>query len=137
MIRTALVVTTLVVALILSVASGKEDKEVEKEVSKASAVATLSAADLHSEYQANEVAADEKYKGKVVVITGTVDSIGKDIADTPYVTLSAGQFEHVQCMFSKDRAGELAKVSKGQQARLKGKVQGKMMFVILRGCMFD
>lgn len=38
---------------------------------------------LYSEYKENEVAADMKYKDKLLRIEGKVDSIGKDILDDP------------------------------------------------------
>ena len=34
---------------------------------------------LWNEYEANEVAADEKYKGKRLLVAGVVDSIDKDV----------------------------------------------------------
>src|ERR1700736_1804386 len=47
-------------------------------------VITILANALYRAYDANEVAADEKYKGKSVKITGKVQNIGKDILGSPY-----------------------------------------------------
>ena len=46
----------------------------------------LTAQELMSAYAVNEIAADQKYKGKMVRLSGKVDDIGKDIMGTPYVT---------------------------------------------------
>lgn len=96
----------------------------------------VSAFKLSEDYKANEVAADANYKGKLVEVTGIVDNIGKDILDTPYVSLKTGEYSIVgiQCMFEGGSEGQLASLSKGQSATLQGEVSGKMMNVIIRGC---
>jgi aspartyl/asparaginyl-tRNA synthetase len=94
----------------------------------------VSAGDLYSEYKANEVAADAQYKGKTVQVTGIVDSIGKDILDTAYVTLTeGGEYEMwgVQCMFAEKYESELAQLSKGQTVTIQGKVEGYLINVLL------
>lgn len=76
-----------------------------------------------------------KYKDKVVEISGTVDSIGKDITDTPYVTLQAsGDILGVQCMFDNQYKGQLAQLQKGQQIRVQGTCKGKTLNVLLADC---
>jgi hypothetical protein len=47
----------------------------------------VSSSELYSAYNSNEVAADEQYKDKQVKVTGEVESIGKDLMDTMYVSL--------------------------------------------------
>jgi hypothetical protein len=109
-------------------------KDAEDEVASASPI-WVEASDLQSEYDANEVAADQKYKGKILAVTGTVDSIGKDIVDTPYVTLKTAKLiATVQCMFTERDADDLATIQKGDKVVVKGKCDGKLVNVILRGC---
>jgi len=99
------------------------------------AAISVSASELTSAYNANEVSADDKYKDKVLSVSGTVDSIGKDITDTPYVTLQAsGDFLGVQCMFDDQYKGELAKLQKGQHVTLRGTCKGKSLNVLLADC---
>ncbi len=45
------------------------------------------ALELFADYQANEVATDEKLKGKIVEVRGTVESIDKDFTDSIVVRL--------------------------------------------------
>ena len=99
-------------------------------------VIKVSAIKLFSDYKNNEVSADEKYKGKFIDVSGQIGTIGKDITDTPYVTLSADQYgiDSVQCMFSQSDVSELSNLSKGQQITLQGEVSGKMMNVLVSGC---
>ncbi len=95
----------------------------------------VTADDLAAAYDANEVAADMQYKGKVVRVTGVVESIGKDfLYDTPYVTLSGGRWG-VQCSFDKSQVPHLAKLSKGQTVTIQGEVRGIVVFgVYLNQC---
>lgn len=95
----------------------------------------VNAHELIKEYEANEVAADNKYKGKNVIISGTIHDIGKDILDDPYITFASNDemvFTAVQCMF-KDKA-EVANFAKGQKVTVTGRVDGKLMNVLLKDC---
>lgn len=97
----------------------------------------VTAVELSQAYDNNKVAADTKYKDKVVEVSGIVDSIGKDILDDPYVTLKGRSTSlfGVQCMFSRASEGELANLSKGQSITLKGRVDGELIGnVLVRGC---
>lgn len=139
-----LLVVGAILALLLACSSEKEvTKEVQKTENPGKAdqktegpVIEVAADELFKAYQANEVAADEKYKGKVLVVSGIIENIGKDIMDTPYVSLKAGgeySFGGVQCMFADEAKGQLANLQKDQNVKIKGKCEGKLMNVILRG----
>ncbi len=101
-------------------------------------VETVSAIRLMNAYKENEVAADSQYKGHLVEVHGTIDTIGKDILDTPYVSLKASynqyDFGTVQCMFDKNSQSQLASLSKGTEITLHGRVSGKLGNVIVRDC---
>ena len=56
---------------------------------------TIDARSLQADYSANEIAADQKYKGKRLQVSGVVDSIASDIADEPVVVLEDGGFAGV------------------------------------------
>lgn len=97
----------------------------------------ITAVKLSEEYDANKVAADAKYKDKLLEVSGTIDSIGKDILDTPYVTLQGRQYSlfGLQCMFAKSDEAELATLSKGQSIVLQGRVSGELIGnVLAKGC---
>lgn len=49
---------------------------------------SVEAEKLSADYKANEVAADNKYKGKRLLVTGTVESINKDFKDEVWVGLA-------------------------------------------------
>jgi hypothetical protein len=99
---------------------------------------TLSADDLYSQYNANEVAADAKYKGKVVDVYGVIRDIGKDILGSPYVVLGGqGFLDGVQCTFPRADDSPVAHVTKGQFVSIRGRVSGKMGNVLVNECQFD
>lgn len=129
--------TTFAAFIVLAVASS-DNKQTEKEVSKQEAntpAIEVSPQQLYSDYEANEVAADLKYKDKVLIVTGKVNTIGKDIMDAIYVTINTGEmFGAVQCSFSDNHTNEAAGLKKGQTVTIKGKCDGKMMNILLSGC---
>ena len=55
---------------------------------KAATVVSVDAWTLVADYKDNEVAADEKYKGKTLKVNGFIGDIKKDITDTMYVILT-------------------------------------------------
>lgn len=95
----------------------------------------ITAKDLYSQYEENEIQADELYKNKLLEVSGTIENIGKDILDVPYVSLKTNNIlGSVQCMLADTEKSKAAGLSKGQSIVLEGKNSGKMMNVILREC---
>jgi len=69
--------------------------------SEPSVAVRVTATQLFADYEANEVSADEKDKGKAVLVSGTIENIGKDLLDTLYVTLKTDNpIIGVQCACS-------------------------------------
>jgi len=94
----------------------------------------ITAAQLYAEYEANEIAADQKYKNKMLKVTGVLSSISKDILGSPYIVLTGGgEYEvwGVQCTFSSAYEPQLAKLTKGQQVTVTGKCKGYLINVLL------
>jgi hypothetical protein len=111
--------------------SGSTPNDIQEE-----SVIRISAKQLSEEYDANEVLADSNYKNHIVEINGFVDSIGKDILDTPYVTLEGrNTFSVVQCMFRKQDEAALSNLKKDQTIILHGRVSGKLLTnVLIKDC---
>jgi len=98
-------------------------------------VITVGVEELCKEYAKNEIAADKKYKGNLVKITGRVDDVKKDIMDSLYVTLKRqGDFElcQPQCFFDDEHEDQLANLNKGQKITIIGRVDGLMMNVLIK-----
>ena len=112
------------------------EDSVEEDISGKSPDITISAGELYQAYDANEVAADTKYMGKILQVSGTVEDISKDLYDTIYVTLSGGDEWSlgVDCFFADSHTNDAANLSKGDRVTIKGKCDGTMMGVGIRGC---
>ena len=88
---------------------------------------SISAIQLFTEYNDNLVAADGKYKDKILSVTGTVDSIGKDPFDeSPYLTLETGiPVARVRCAFYKKDNSRIAQLKKGDEVTVRGTCEGR------------
>lgn len=91
--------------------------------------------ELYMAYRDNEVAADEKYKGKKIAITGEIENIGKDMMDDPYVSFNVDVLENVTCYFGKNSNKTLSRLNKGQVVTLLGECRGiTLQNIVLQKC---
>ena len=96
-------------------------------------VLTVNSKNLYNDYNNNEIAADDKYKGKIIQVKGTIRDIGNDIMDEAYVTLIGDEFfGDVQCFFT-DKS-YLVDVKKGQNINVVGYCDGLFINVIMKNC---
>jgi len=91
-------------------------------------------------YAVNEVAADARYRGRLLGVKGVVDSIGRDILDNPYVTLRGGGPSDswlVHCTFPEEKSKDLVHLRPGDPATIGGVCKGKSLgMVVLSPCGF-
>jgi len=98
---------------------------------------TVSAPGLWAEYDANEIAADAKYKGQVVVVTGVVARIRKGSKDFSYASLRTRSYgrdcyaSNVHCYFSDRDLRLLAGLREGMQVNITGRVVGFALGTVL------
>ena len=113
---------------------------------------SITAQALYSEYDRNELAADQKYKGREINVGGIVEKIAKDKDGTPYVILRCSHTHTssdahpveivmsgngVRCVFDERQAPRLIKLQPGQTFSVYGKVVGKKnRDVIVENCRF-
>jgi hypothetical protein len=93
----------------------------------------VTAAELVADYQANEVAADGRYKNSLAEITGAVERVGADLAGSQYVTLESGRgLSSVQCFAARQES--FATLRPAQRVTVRGRVQGKSGNVLVKDC---
>jgi hypothetical protein len=111
----------------------QEQQESQQHAASATSIAAVS---LVSQYDANEVAADQAFKGRILEIDGIIDKVGKDLTDTMYVSLKGPEdsFRSVQCYFTEKDADNLARLSPGQHVKVLGRNDGLMMNVQVKEC---
>ncbi len=100
---------------------------------------TVPMVELLLAYKSNEVAADQKYKGKRVRTTGVVSEIKKDILDDIYVTLGTGaelEFPQVQAFFPDSLASKAAGLTSGQTITVDCDCEGLLVNVLMKECTF-
>ena len=96
----------------------------------------LSADQLYQEYENNEIAADNKYKGKIVLISGTIQNISKGDWGRPIIEIGSELYSGVRCHLKMSEEHAVARLSKGQRVSVKGEVKGKDLpyYVHVKNC---
>lgn len=104
-----------------------------------SAAMRVSAKQLWDDYQANEVRADEQYKGKSLLVTGTVQSIDKDFMDNIVVVLATpNQFMGIHATLQDSQKAMASRLSKGHQITMVCNGQGMVVGdPVLEDCAFQ
>lgn len=111
---------TLVLAAILPIALLVGcDNEDASDLPRMIDALPVTAQRLFSDYRANEVAADAKYKDKWLAVTGQVDSVKKDILDNVFVSLrTQNRFMSAHAQMAKSNLGQVAQLKRGQEVML-------------------
>lgn len=96
----------------------------------------VTASALFDAYDSNEVAADQKYKGKLLAVSGSVQSIDKDAFNNIVVTLKTrNEFMPVHAYLGKEYEAVAASLSKGQKISWECNGDGKIIgSPIIREC---
>jgi len=99
--------------------------------------AALAAADLRDEYRVNEIAADTRYRGKVIEVSGGVDRIRRDESgrgllslrstDTAMNTATdhADEPGPVTCYFTAETEASASEVRPGDDVSIWGRCEGR------------
>jgi hypothetical protein len=99
----------------------------------------VSAGKLFVDYQTNEIAADSVYKGRSLMVTGSVSSISKDFAGSPYILLATSdEFMPVHANLKEIEAPAAATLSPGDVVIVVCKGDGMVLgSPILSDCVFQ
>jgi hypothetical protein len=124
----------------------KEERTVGVPLDRANAVA-VTATQLVAAYEANEAAADAKYKGKTVEVTGTIETIDKRYDDYIDVVLQAAQpkgdapgkeidgLDDVTCKLVVGENAKALELEKGKKVTVIGRCDGNVLGITLKGCL--
>jgi hypothetical protein len=101
-------------------------------------VGSVTAMTLWRQYEANEVSADNYYKGRVFRVSGTVQSIDKDFLDNIVVRLeSPNEFMSTSATIDGSGATRAAQLRKGDHVVLTCVVKGRIIgSPVLDDCVF-
>lgn len=98
--------------------------------------ASVPAADLVQEFKDNEAAADAKYKGKVLEVTGRVKKVADLGGDTDIsVELDGVNLASVNCKFATSQRAAVADLTTGTPVTVRGRCGGLVVFdIALNDC---
>lgn len=114
---------------------GQEATATNTEVSETEEpAAVISASQLYSDYKQNEIAADQKYKNKVIEVSGRLSTI-EEMFGRMFVTLETGDIiGKIQCFLDDSETDKAATLTVGQQITLTGKGDGMSLNVAVKNC---
>lgn len=128
---------------------GQGFEEMQREMQRAQAqveadrqarTVVVNAKQLLQEFQVDPAAADEKYQGKYLELTGVVERGDVGRRDRPFVVLYAGDESartRIECFFnyaSPAEEGRIRRLAKGQALTVRGEYDGRVTNVQLREC---
>lgn len=100
-----------------------EVEQAELDIADAPIEVRVTASHMYDDYESNEIAANLKYDGKVLAVTGTVEDFGGGENSAYYIDLLTGDFSitSVRCHFSQSHLDDIASLRKGDRLTLRGK----------------
>lgn len=99
--------------------------------------ATTTAKRYYKSYEINEVAANEEFKNKRVLLTGVVYGIETSIGGDPVLVLDGdGMTAGARAQFPDSYTKSIATVRKGDKVEIVCKGRGKLMIALLDDCRF-
>ena len=127
------IIAAALLAWLAIIAACETEFGIAESIADSDAEYRVSAAQLFDEYESDKSAANEKYKGKVIIVTGVISKVYRAFLYTPYVELKAG----VRCNFSDTEDPSMTTLSEGQTISMKGRGDrflSSITGVELRGC---
>jgi hypothetical protein len=111
-------------------------KKSEVNVSSKKAEIEIEAAVLTREFEENEEAANIRYLGKIIAVSGTVNSVTEDEQNLSVYLKNAEDFSGVMCTISK-ASENINPFKAGDQVKIKGICDGYLMDVKLNKCSLE
>jgi hypothetical protein len=117
-----------------------ERARADAEADRRARTVMVAAADLLQEFKDDPAAADKKYTGQLLEISGVVERAGRGRYDRPFVILYDGNENaklRIECYFDlpdeKDGA-RIKRVEKGQTITVRGEYDGQVSNIQVRDC---
>ncbi len=108
--------------IIIGIIAGPDENvaSVAEAPAKPAEVVKVTAVELFNAYEANEVATDERLKGKQVEVTGTVQSIDKDAFDNIVIRLrTPNEFMSAALEVVESEKGKAIALNKGAKVTIR------------------
>jgi len=96
----------------------------------------ISAAELLKSFETDEAAANALYLGKIIRVSGVVESVSEDSVGISIYLQDADAMAGVICSFDK-KTNDISWVEKGSTVKIKGICTGYLMDVVFNRCAMD
>lgn len=122
------------------IAKQMEEAQQKAEAERKARTVAVPARVLLHEFEADPAAADAKYKGKRLEVSGVVERVGRDGDDTRFAILHGGDETaklRIECFFDPadpDEEDRIDRLTKGQAVVVRGEYAGRVSNVKVRGC---
>jgi len=131
------IIAFIVVAIIAFILVWKYTfRKTESSVASQKAEVEITAAELLSQFETDEVAANELYLDKIVMVTGPVESVSEDSIGISVYLKENDAMSGIICSFDR-AAGEIESVEKGITVKIKGICSGYLMDVVMNKCSLE
>ena len=121
--------------LLLTAACARTLPDQDRRITVTPAVAKLPAEDLWKEYRDDKSAADKKYWGKAIEVSGKVTSVVSDPSAPRAIKFAVSGEAGIQALLLDDEAADVIKAAEiGRHFRVKCFCAGLQTDVILRSC---
>jgi hypothetical protein len=132
--RNIILLSILMVAVIFGLVAWKwVFRPAEKSVEAEKAEVVIDATALVQQFETNEAAANAAYNDKVILVTGTIESITDDGSGLNLSLKNPGEISGVLCNFDKNSVAKEDFVV-GRSIKVKGRCAGFLMDVYLNKC---
>ncbi len=111
-----------------------------KTVNESAEFESISATDLYNAYKKDQAAADQKFKGKTIVVTGEISLVTeKSLTGEPVAAFKVDGKDGVSGKFIESQKAAVGKLKEGQTATFKCQVKGPLVVssfagVLLQNC---
>jgi len=111
-------------------------KKSDVDVSSEKAVHEIEAAVLNHEFENNEEASNTKYLGKIITVSGTVNSISNDEQNVLVYLKNEDEISGVMCSFNQS-VFDADRITTGSRVKIKGICAGYLMDIQLNKCSLE
>lgn len=96
----------------------------------------VSAADLHAQYEENELAADKIYKDKIVEVSGTFDRLSITLGQIQVWLTDGGEWSLIDvcCVFDEKYSDQVSALKTGDVITVQGICGGQALSVSITDC---
>lgn len=133
--RKVIVIGVLLAILLGGLIAYKTYNKPHSDMSSIKVDAKMSASELYNSYESSESAADEKYLGKIIQITGEINDVNIENNRVESLSLETGDMiSSVTCLLDEVNTDHRQNFKKGEKITLNCVCTGKLMDIELNRC---